>query len=212
MILVCGGIKGGCGKTTVAANMAVMLSQEGRDVLLIDADDQGTSTDFCNFRRQALKDIGFQSFPFSGKGLRDKILEIKDDYDDIVVDTGGRDTVNQRAAISTADKYLIPFPPRGADVWTLDQVELVVAEMRPANPDMEAIAFINKGDHQGKNNVEAMELLQESEEISFIDAPLRQRNAFAYALSEGLGITEYRPKDRKAIGEMEILFNAVIAK
>ncbi len=46
MIIVIGGIKGGSGKTTVATNLAVMRSGKGNDVLLIDADDQETSTDF----------------------------------------------------------------------------------------------------------------------------------------------------------------------
>jgi chromosome partitioning protein len=36
MILVCGGIKGGSGKTTMAVNLAVMRSRVGGDVLLVD--------------------------------------------------------------------------------------------------------------------------------------------------------------------------------
>ena len=39
MIYTLGGIKGGTGKTTIATNLAIMLSRAGRDVLLVDADD-----------------------------------------------------------------------------------------------------------------------------------------------------------------------------
>ena len=46
MIYMIGGIKGGSGKTTVATNLTVWLSSQGRDVLLVDADDQETATDF----------------------------------------------------------------------------------------------------------------------------------------------------------------------
>jgi chromosome partitioning protein len=39
-------IKGGSRKTTVATNLAVIRALDGRDVLLVDADDQETSSDF----------------------------------------------------------------------------------------------------------------------------------------------------------------------
>ena len=54
MIIVIGGIKGGSGKTTVATNLAVIRSGEGKDVLLIDADDQETSSDFTTLRNEVL--------------------------------------------------------------------------------------------------------------------------------------------------------------
>ncbi len=42
MIIVCGGIKGGSGKTTIATNFAVIAANSEGDVLLVDADDQET--------------------------------------------------------------------------------------------------------------------------------------------------------------------------
>ena len=52
MIIVIGGIKGGSGKTTVATNLAVIRSKVS-DLLLIDADDQETATDFTILRTAA---------------------------------------------------------------------------------------------------------------------------------------------------------------
>ena len=46
MIVVIGGIKGGSGKTTPATNLTVMRTLEGRNILLVDADDQ------CSASRQ----------------------------------------------------------------------------------------------------------------------------------------------------------------
>ena len=46
MILVLGGEKGGSGKSCLAQNLSVWLQRRGHDVLLIDADPQGTSVDW----------------------------------------------------------------------------------------------------------------------------------------------------------------------
>ena len=56
MIVVCGGIKGGSGKTTVAINLAVIRALDGYDVLLVDADDQETATDFTRQRNERTGD------------------------------------------------------------------------------------------------------------------------------------------------------------
>jgi chromosome partitioning protein len=99
MIIVTGGIKGGSGKTTIATHLAVMRAQSGADVLLIDADDQETSFDFSTLRSSL--DNKFPEYTYiklSGKALRSEILKMKAKYDDIILDAGGRDTINQLEA------------------------------------------------------------------------------------------------------------------
>ena len=44
------GIKGGSGKTTISTNLAVYLSKQGKDLMLVDADDQESATDFTALR------------------------------------------------------------------------------------------------------------------------------------------------------------------
>ena len=56
MIIAVGGTKGGTGKSTVSTNLAVILAASGRDVLLVDADDQGTAGDFTTMRNQSRED------------------------------------------------------------------------------------------------------------------------------------------------------------
>lgn len=47
MILLLGGEKGGSGKSCLAQNLAVWLQARGGDVLLLDADPQGTTADWA---------------------------------------------------------------------------------------------------------------------------------------------------------------------
>lgn len=210
MIIVVGGIKGGSGKTTVATNLAVLRSGKSKDVLLIDADDQETATDFTILRNEQLpKGAGYTSIKLSGSAVRTEVLRLSDKFKDIIIDTGGRDTTSQRAALSVADILLIPFVPRSFDVWTLEKVSTLVAEMKTINPNLQAYAFINRADPRGQDNNEASEVIKENEEIGFINTPLGARKSFSNAASAGLGVTEVKPLDVKAVDQIKVLYKYV---
>jgi chromosome partitioning protein len=207
VIVVTGGIKGGSGKTTVATNLTILLAAEGRDVLLVDADDQETATDFTILRNERREGgAGYTSIRLSGPAVRTEIQRLTSKYDDTLIDTGGRDTTSQRAALTVADVLLVPFVPRSFDVWTLEKVSDLVGEMRTANDALRAYAFINRADAQGRDNEEAAGVLKDAEQLEFIDTPIGTRKAFANAAAQGLAVTELKQLDRKAVTEIMILF------
>ena len=207
MIIVVGGIKGGSGKTTVATNLAVIRASDGRDVLLIDADDQETATDFTTLRNDRLEGgAGYTNIKLAGPAVRTQTQRLAAKYQDIIIDTGGRDTTSQRAALTVADLLLVPFVPRSFDVWTLEKVAALVEEMTPANPKLKAYMFLNRADARGQDNDEAMEALRQTPALSLIDTPLGTRKAFSNAAAQGLAVTEIRPADIKANDEMVMLY------
>jgi chromosome partitioning protein len=207
MIIVIGGIKGGSGKTTVATNLAVMRSAAGRDLLLIDADDQETASDFTILRNERMPaGAGYTSIKLTGPAVRTETLRLAGKYADIIIDTGGRDTTSQRAALSVADFLLVPFVPRSFDVWTLEKVSALVGEMRAANPELTAYAFLNRADPRGQDNEDAAEALRETTELRFLDIPLGARKAFSNAAAQGMAVTELKPPDPKATDEMMMLY------
>jgi chromosome partitioning protein len=208
MIYTIGGIKGGSGKTTIASNLAVMLHLKGRDVLFVDADDQETATDFTHWRNENLPNgAGYTAIQLANNAVRTEILKLKSKYDDIVIDTGGRDTTSQRAALTVSDVYIAPFIPRSFDMWTLEKVVRLIDEMRTAKPDLRAYAVLNKTDSRGSDNDEAKEFLADTNSIILVEATLGHRKSFANAASKGLSVVEYKPADDKAIGEIKALFN-----
>jgi chromosome partitioning protein len=207
MIVVVGGIKGGSGKTTVATNLAVIRAADGHDVLLVDADDQETSSDFTILRNERRSEgAGYTSIKLTGAAVRTETLRLADKYTDIIIDTGGRDTTSQRAALTVAQVLLVPFVPRSFDVWTLEKVGGLVGEMRAANASLVAYAFLNRADPRGQDNDDAAEALKETAELRFLNTPLGTRKAFSNAAAQGMALTELKPQDAKATEEMLMLY------
>lgn len=211
MIYTVGGIKGGSGKTTLAVSLAVLLSNRGQKVLLVDADKQATATDFTQWRTETLGNTGFTSIQLSDMRVRSEILKLKSDYDDVVIDAGGRDTASQRAALAISNIFIAPFAPRSFDIWTLEQVTQLVQEMQMANLDLMPYALLNRVDYNEKDIQEAREYIGESEVLTVLQNTLHERKVFANAAAAGLAVTEYRPKNPKAIQEMEALFEEILA-
>jgi chromosome partitioning protein len=211
MILTVGGIKGGTGKTTVATHLACIAAGHKADVLLVDADDQETAADFTAARKEDHPEAAsYTCAKLTGRSVRTEILTLAPKYDHVIIDTGGRDTTSQRAALAVSDVLLIPFAPRSFDIWTLNKVAGLVDEMRAANPNLKAYVFLNRTDPagQGTENDEATELLKDIKSLTFIEAPLGTRKAYAHAASQGLAVTELTGAQRnsKAIDEIMTLF------
>lgn len=210
MIYTIGGIKGGSGKTTIATNLTVFLAtSQKKDVLLIDADEQETATDFSAWRNERTQgNSEYTSIQLSGGAIRNEIKKLKKKYDDIIIDTGGRDTASQRAALTVSDIYLVPFVPRSFDIWTVGKVEHLIKEILPVNPELKIFAFLNRADSRGTDNLEAAEYLKESS-LEFLNSTIGSRKAFANASAKGMSVTELKPKDKKAEEELLELFKEV---
>lgn len=207
MITVVGGTKGGSGKSTVATNLAVMLSLAGRDVLLVDADDQETSKDFTSLRNERIaRGAGYTCISLTGKAVYTETRRLAEKHGEIIIDCGGRDTASQRAALTLCHTYLVPFVPRSFDVWTLDKVAALIEEVRTVNPGFKACAFLNRADPKGTDNQDAAGFLSSTAALQYLQAPLGHRKAYANAASQGLSVVELRPADPKAMEEIGKLF------
>lgn len=210
MIITVGGIKGGSGKTTIATHLAIIRSLEGKDVLLVDADDQETASDFTLLRSERRQgDAGYSCVKLNGPSVRNEVLRIKSKYDDIIIDTGGRDTTSQRAALTVSDLLLVPFVPRTFDIWTVERVSALVEELQPSNPSLRALIFLNRTDPRGADNKEAEDLLAEYKSLLFVRSPIGTRKAFGNAAAQGLSVTELKPSDEKASSEVMVLYRYI---
>jgi chromosome partitioning protein len=203
MILAVGNVKGGVGKTTLAVNLAIALSQKERDVLLIDGDEQGTALAFTDLRTTAKGQPGYTAVALHGANIRTQVRQLASKYTDIVIDVGGRDTGSLRAALTVADVVLIPVKPRSFDLWGVDQTADLVKEAREINDRLRAVAALNEADPQGKDNQAAIAALSEVQGIELVPVQIVRRKAFPNAAAVGLSVLEY--DDAKASDEFRQL-------
>lgn len=212
MIVVVGGIKGGSGKTTIATNLTVLRSQEGRKVLLVDSDEQPTASDWSRQRQSMGMDTPWVTIQLSGKSLYSEIRKLASSYDDIIVDVGGRDTTSQRSALTVADLLITPFHSRSYSIWTIGQLRAMIQEIKVVNPNLQCMPVVNQGDTNPKSvndNQDAINILSEYPEFTSPIFVIGYRKSFGNAQAEGLGISELKPQDTKATNEMKMLCDQV---
>jgi chromosome partitioning protein len=210
MIYTIGGIKGGSGKTTIATNLVVLLASQKRDVLLVDADDQESASDFTAFRNQTLGGVlDYTAVKITGSDLNGQVKRLAEKYDDVIIDVGGRDTVSQRSALTVSDVAVFPFVARSFDIWTLNKVNALLNEVLPFNPNIKCFTFINKADARGTQKEDAADLLKNSDKLIFLETTIGNRIAFGNAAAEGIGVIELKPEDTKATAEIYSLFEAI---
>lgn len=204
MIVAVLNTKGGVGKTTVSLNLAVARAIDGRDVLAVDGDRQG-SLIAALANREDGPAIAAAHYS-EGQILRQQVTMARERYSDIIIDAGGRDNTALRAALMLADLVLIPFQPRSFDVWALDDMAALLAEARAAR-DIRAVAFLAMADSRGHDNDDAAGATPEG--IEYLATPVGRRKAIADAAGRGRGILEEAGRDPKATAEIRRLVAAV---
>jgi chromosome partitioning protein len=208
-----GNTKGGVGKTTIAVNTAIVRAAAGRDVLLVDGDEQKTAITFTELRSAQHGQSGYTAVSLQGSAIRTQVRQLAPKYDDIVIDVGGRDTGSLRAALTISDTFLIPVLPRSFDIWAVDQVAELVKEAREVlNLELRACLFLNAADAQGHDNEDAADALKDAKGIELLATVIGRRKAFPNAAAAGKAVTEQTAKegrDQKAIQELIDLLDAV---
>ena len=119
--------KGGTGKTTLAIAYAVRLAMDGHRVLLIDTDPQGTATAWGE--RFAAR-WGLVVRGACGTAIWRSLADRMPGFDHLVLDCPPTITNGTMDTLIGADHLIIPVRPALPDLWALEDVAQILADLR----------------------------------------------------------------------------------
>lgn len=205
MIILIGGEKGGSGKSCLAQNLAVYLQKQNRDVLLLDADPQGTTSDWVKERDN---NPNLKSIPAvqAAGNIRLTLQDLAKRYEDIIIDAGGQDSEALRSAMTVSSHMLLPFRPKRRDLKTLTHMEQLLKLALAVNPKLIARAVITQSPtlpSQSQRILDAKDACA-SFGLQALNQFTTNRNVYDDADENGLSVFEVTT-DSKATAEIEEL-------
>lgn len=183
--------KGGAGKTTMAAHLAVAWAATGRRrVAIIDVDPQGSLTHWYKVREgrmgEGATNLTFASI--SGWRVRSEIDRLSRNHDLIIIDSPPHTDAEARTAIRVADLVVVPLQPSPMDVWaTGETIKICKQERVPVKMVLNRV-------HPQAKLTEAIS----GNMVGLTANRFGNRVAFAGSLMMGYGVTEAQPSSLAA--------------
>lgn len=176
--------KGGAGKTTLAAQLAVAWADK-KSVALMDIDPQGSLTAWHGLRAgsdRTLNDIHLSSV--SGWRVATELGRLKSDFDIVLIDCPPHADTETKNAMRAADLVVIPVQPSPMDVWaTAPTAEFAAEQNTPV------CLVLNRVPPRSRL-VDAVREMLKDKKLKLAKNHLGNRVAFAASMMEGMGVTE----------------------
>jgi chromosome partitioning protein len=199
--------KGGAGKTTLCAHLALAWALSGKRVAVIDIDPQASLAAWHAMRRETLgaEDSSFDFQSVTGWRVQSEVERQAREHDIVLIDGPPHAETEARISVRAADLVVVPVQPSPMDVWaTKPTLDLARAERKPV------LLVLNRVPPRA-NLTEAMLV-----KLAALDAPIAQarignRVALANAMAEGMSVHEAAPSSRAA-EEIRALAKEILRK
>ena len=185
--------KGGAGKTTLAAHLAIAWSEAGLRVAIVDIDPQGSLTRWFQTRKDQLNGkTGIGHTQITGWRTQQAVERLTLENDIVVIDSPPHAETEARIAVRSAHLVIVPVQPSPMDMWaTQPTLDLAREEKVPA------LVVINRVPPRAKLADELIELIR-GMGAPVANAQVGNRIQFAAALFEGRSVTESARRTRAA--------------
>lgn len=186
-------LKGGCGKSTIAVNLACQFASHGDSVLLVDNDAQGTTSHWLSHGRLPVRG---QFMPLEndedGERLVKAVAATNERY--VVLDAPAHVGAAAMAAAKIADLVLVPVTASGVDLLATQSIVNLIQQARALRRGSAPKCLIvpSKIDRRTDAGRRIDEQLREFGES--IGPAIHQRTAFIEAFGAGKWIGEYAPE------------------
>ena len=201
--------KGGCGKTTLATNIAAYYAMRGPAPTLVDCDPQGFSMRWLEKRPGNRPQIhGIAAYQESIRHTGTVYVQTRPDTDNLIFDLPAGLTPDELYdVIYGAGSILIPVLPSQIDVFCASRFIaelLLVAQIDRRDCQLAVVA------NRIRQNTRSYQMLMRfltSLQIPIISV-LRDGQNFVYAAANGIGINELPAyKTKKDIAQMDLIIS-----
>ena len=203
--------KGGCGKTTASINIAGCLANGKADVLLVDADPQGSAMRWRSVNTDG--DLPFQVIAIPSPVLHKEIEGLAKKYDYVLIDCPpggptGTDNIT-RSALLAVDLVIVPLQPSPFDLWSGEDMAALIKRAEGVNADLQARVLISRRVGNTALGRQAREAAA-AFDMPIFNTEIAQRIALAEAVLAGQTIVQYAPASR-ACEEFKELTKEIVA-
>jgi len=192
--------KGGCGKTTLATNIASHYAHQGKTVRVFDHDSQGSSLAWINRRPDDSTEIvGIDASKSADHRLtRSWQLRIPPETDIAIIDSpAGTDITELVTLFQQNDSVLIPVLPSPIDIHATAHFIKALLTTGRVRKKMIRLAVVANRVRKNTLMYHSLERFLFSLNIPFISS-LRDTQLYARAIEMGLGVPEI-PTSRNKI-------------